>query len=93
MEREEVKAVLLRISKENYDLDIDNYPEDASLAGLQDINPKVDSMAIIELIFDVEDELGIRISNNDMGQPSTLAEIIDNVHKTVNKKNENNIPG
>jgi acyl carrier protein len=86
MERAEVKAVLLKISKENYDLDIDNFPEDAPLKDLQDINPKVDSMAIIELIFDVEDELDIRINNSDMGQPSTLAEIIDNLLKTVNSK-------
>jgi acyl carrier protein len=86
MTRDEVKAVLLRVSKEKYKLDIDNFAEDASLAELKDLNPKVDSMAVIELIFDVEDELGIKVNNNDMSQPANLAEIIDSLTQAVNNK-------
>jgi acyl carrier protein len=86
MTRDEVKSVILKVSKEKYDLDIDNFAETAPLAELKDINPKVDSMAVIELIFDVEDELGIKINNNDMSQPATLAEIIDSLTQAVNTK-------
>ena len=86
MTRDEVKSVILKIAKEKYNLDIDNFAEDAPLAELKDINPKVDSMAVIELIFDVEDELGIKINNNDMSQPATLAEIIDSLTQAVNTK-------
>ena len=84
MKREEVKSVILKIAKEKYNLDIDNFAEDAPLAELKDINPKVDSMAVIEIIFDVEDALGIKSS--DMSQPSNLAEIIDQLVQAVNAK-------
>jgi acyl carrier protein len=86
MERDEVKSVILKIAKEKYDLDIDNFSETAPLAELQAINPKVDSMAVIELIFDIEDELGIKKTNDDMRQPATLAEIIDSLTQAVNTK-------
>ena len=86
MTRDEVKSVILKVSKEKYDLDIDNFSETAPLAELKDINPKVDSMAVIELIFDVEDELGIKINNNDMSQPANLAEVIDSLTQAVNTK-------
>jgi acyl carrier protein len=86
MTRDEVKSVILKIAKEKYDLDIDNFAEDASLAELKDINPKVDSMAVIELIFDVEDELGIKINNNDMSQPANLAEVIDSLTQALDTK-------
>ena len=43
-------------------------------------------MAVIELIFDVEDELGIKINNNDMSQPANLAEVIDSLTQAVNTK-------
>ena len=55
MTRDEVKTVILRISKQQYNLDIDNFAEDAPLADLQNINPKIDSLAVIEMIFDVEE--------------------------------------
>ena len=86
MTRDEVKAALLRVSKEKYDLDLGTFAEDAPLADLKDLNPKVDSMAVIELIFDVEDELGIKVNNNDMSQPANLAEIIDSLTQAVNNK-------
>jgi len=86
MTRDEVKAVILKIAKEKYDLDIDNFAETSPLAELKDINSKVDSMAVIELIFDVEDELGIKINNNDMSQPANLAEVIDSLTQAVNTK-------
>jgi len=86
MTRDEVKSVILKIAKEKYDLDIDNFAEDAPLAELKNINPKVDSMAVIELIFDVEDELGIKINNNDMSQPANLAEIINSLTHAINNK-------
>jgi acyl carrier protein len=86
MTRDEVKSVILKISKQKYNLDIDNFAEDAPLADLKDINPKVDSMAVIELIFDVEDELGIKINNRDMSQPANLAEIIDSLTHALNNK-------
>lgn len=90
MKREEVKAVLLKVSKEKYELDLDNFAEDAPLADLKDVNPKVDSMAVIELIFDVEDELGIKVNTNDMSQPANLAEIIDSLTQAVNSNKYNN---
>jgi acyl carrier protein len=86
MTRDEVKTILLKIAKEKYNLDIDNFAEDAPLAELKDINPKVDSMAVIELIFDVEDELGIKVNSNDMSQPANLAEVIDSLTQAVNAK-------
>jgi len=86
MTRDEVKSVLLRVCRDKYRLDLDTFAEDADLAGLKDINPKVDSMAVIEMIFDVEDELGIKVNNNDMSQPANLAEIIDSLTEAVNKK-------
>ena len=47
MTRDEVKTVILRICKQQYDLDIDNFAEDAPLADLQNINPKIDSLSEI----------------------------------------------
>ena len=86
MTRDEVKTILLKIAKEKYNLDIDNFAEYAPLAELKYINPKVDSMAVIELIFDVEDELGIKVNSNDMSQPANLAEVIDSLTQAVNAK-------
>ena len=84
MTRDEVKTVLLQVSKEKYQLDLDTFAEDTPLAELKDLNPKMDSMAVIELIFDVEDALGIKSS--DMSQPANLAEIIDQLVQVVNTK-------
>ena len=84
MTRDEVKTVVLRICKKQYDLDIDNFAEDAPLADLQNINPKIDSLSVIEMIFDVEDELSIKVNSADMSQPANLAEIIDSLTKAVN---------
>ena len=84
MTRDEVKTVILRICKKQYDLDIDNFAEDAPLADLQNINPKIDSLSVIEMIFDVEDELGIKVYSADMSQPANLAEIIDSLTEAVN---------
>lgn len=84
MTRDEVKTVLLQVSKEKYQLDLDTFAEDTPLAELKDLNPKVDSMAVIELIFDVEDALGVKSS--DMSQPANLAEIIDQLVQVVNAK-------
>jgi acyl carrier protein len=39
---------------------------------------------VIEMIFDVEDELGIKVNSADMSQPANLAEIIDSLTKAVN---------
>jgi len=86
MTRDEVKSVLLKVSKEKYQLDLDNFAEDAPLAELVGLNPKIDSLAVIELIFDVEDELVIKVNNNDMSQPANLAEIIDSLTQAVNNK-------
>jgi acyl carrier protein len=84
MTRDEVKTILLKIAKEKYELDIDNFAEDAPLADLQNINPKIDSLSVIEMIFDVEDELGIKVNTADMSQPANLAEIIDGLVEAVN---------
>ena len=84
MTRDEVKTVILRVCKQQYDLDIDNFAEDAPLADLQNINPKIDSLSVIEMIFDVEDELGIKVNTSDMSQPANLAEIIDGLTEAVN---------
>lgn len=86
MERSEVKQVLVDIAKKEYEMDLSGVDELAPLASLQDLNPKFDSMSAIELIFDVEDELGIKSSNNDMSQPANLAEIIDGLTQAVNNK-------
>ena len=84
MTRDEVKTVILRICKQKYDLDIDRFAEDAPLADLQNINPKIDSLSVIEMIFDVEDELCIKVNSADMSQPANLAEIIDSLTEAVN---------
>ena len=84
MTRDEVKTVILRVCKQQYDLDIDNFAEDAPLADLQNINPKIDSLSVIEMIFDVEDELGIKVNTADVSQPANLAEIIDGLTEAVN---------
>jgi len=36
------------------------------------------------MIFDVEDELGIKVNSADMSQPANLAEIIDSLTEAVN---------
>lgn len=86
MERAEVKQVLVKIAKREYDMDLSGVDETAPLADLQALNPKFDSMSAIELIFEIEDELGIKSNDNDMSQPANLAEIIDGLLQAVNKK-------
>lgn len=86
MERSEVKAILLDVAKKSYDMDLSDFPEDAPLAELQALNPKIDSLAVIEMIFDIEDRLEIKSTDSDLSQPSNLAEIIDALHETVKKK-------
>lgn len=86
MERSEVKAILLDVAKKGYDMDLENFSEDAPLAELQALNPKIDSLAVIEMIFDIEDRLNIKSVDSDLSQPSNLAEIIDALHDAVNKK-------
>ena len=88
MERSEVKEVLLRVAKQKYDMDLSGFDEHAPLSELQAMNPKIDSLAVIEMIFDIEDELDVNYNDNDMTQPSNLAEIIDALTQAANMKNE-----
>lgn len=82
MERSEVKQILLKVASEKYGMDLSDVDETAPLADLQALNPKFDSMLAIEMIFDVEDELGQR-SPSSSEQPACLKDIIDALHKAT----------
>ena len=84
MERSEVKQILLKVASEKYGMDLANVDELAPLAELQALNPKFDSMMAIEMIFDIEDELGQRAPSNT-NQPSCLKDIIDALHQATLK--------
>ena len=84
MERSEVKQILLKVANEKYGMDLSNTDELAPLADLQALNPKFDSMMAIEMIFDVEDELGQRAPST-ANQPSCLKDIIDSLHQATLK--------
>ena len=83
MERDSVKQKLIEVAKLKYKMDISGVDELAPLAELAELNPKFDSMAAIELIFDVEDELGIK--SNSTEQPSCIKDIVDALHKATLK--------
>lgn len=84
MNRTDIRNILNKVALTQYELDLAGVDETAPLADLQNLNPKFDSMMAIEMIFDVEDELGIKTS--DMGQPSCIKDIIDSLEIAVAAK-------
>lgn len=86
MDRNLIKQTIIKVAAGKYKMDLSNVDELAPLSELREINPKFDSMSAIEMIFDVEDELGIRGSSMSE-QPTCLKDIIDDLYQaTLEKK-------
>jgi acyl carrier protein len=86
MDRNLIKQTIIKVAADKYKMDLSNVDELAPLSELRELNPKFDSMSAIEMIFDVEDELGIRGSSMSE-QPTCLKDIIDDLYQaTLEKK-------
>jgi acyl carrier protein len=84
MNRKDIRDILNKVALTQYELDLTGVDENAPLAELQNLNPKFDSMMAIEMIFDVEDRLGVKTS--DIGQPSCIKDIINSLEIAVAAK-------
>ncbi len=65
---------------------VDNPPEqihvDSKLAEIG-----IDSLSLLELLFEVEEKFGVRFSN-DMPRPETVGELVDTFEKAISKKSK-----
>ncbi len=57
-----------------------------------DVNSKlaeigIDSLNLLELLFEVEEKFGVRFPN-DMPRPETVGELVDTFEKAISKKSQ-----
>lgn len=69
----------LKLIKEYVERHVDNPPENLTLESRLD-GIGVDSMAMLELMFELEDKYGIRLPN-DAAKPETVGQLVELVEK------------
>ncbi|WP_029905398.1 acyl carrier protein [Mycoplasmopsis opalescens] len=47
---------------------------------------KIDSLSLAELVFDMEEQLKIRVSDEKLAQIKTIQDVIDLIDETLNNK-------
>ena len=87
MTRDEVKAEIAKVFYKRYKQDFNEIDENAPLSVILEIDERIDSLEIIEFLFDIEDQFALK--NVDMPDPreAKIGDIVDSVHAEVMKKN------
>lgn len=84
MTREEIIAKIIELFKKKYDIDISSFSEDTEVNKFAELNDKLDSIEFMNFIFDVEDMLEVK--NTDNSVPTKIGEIYDLFEKLVLEK-------
>lgn len=71
--REEIKSEIIRIVSEVLDIEPEEITEDKELDG----DLKIDSLALYEIVVEIEEFYSLRISNDEADDLSTVGEAID----------------
>lgn len=83
LSREEIKQQVSDMFQSKFGVNLMEVDEDAPLAELQKLNEKLDSLQVLEFLFDVEDEMKFKFGDADA--PETLRDIIDSVYDGYKK--------
>lgn len=81
--REEMKQQVSDMFEKRFGVNLMEVDEDAPLADLQKLNEKLDSLQVLEFLFDVEDEMKFKFGDADA--PNNLRDIIDSVYEGYKK--------
>jgi len=73
VERKEVKNTLFRIIASVLNVEANTITEDMEL----DSDLRIDSLALYEIVVDIEDTYSLRISNDEADDLKTVAEAVD----------------
>lgn len=71
--RNEVKNTLFRIIASVLNVDADTITEDNEL----DTDLRIDSLALYEIVVDIEDTYSLRVTNDEADDLKTVAEAVD----------------
>jgi acyl carrier protein len=83
MSRDEIKKIVAEIFQKRYERDFYEFDESATIASFMEISEKVDSLDIIEFLFDIEDALKINIDQTEQ-KDATIGALIDLLYNEVN---------
>lgn len=85
MTRDDVKKEIALIFKNRYDKNFYDIDESLPLASLLDLDDRIDSLEIMEFMFDIEDRFNLKNEFSDPGE-SKISDLIDIVYYQINKK-------
>ena len=71
--RNEVKSTLFRIIASVLNIDVDTITEENEL----DTDLRIDSLALYEIVVDIEDTYSLRITNDEADDLKTVGEAVD----------------
>ena len=85
MTKDEIKNIIVSYFDKNYNIDITKLDDDFPLNRLQELNEKLDSMEVINILFELEDVFKIdSITIDDIA--TTLGGLIDYVYDNMDHK-------
>ena len=82
IKREDIKKEIVRIVAEVLDIDTDEITEDKEL----DSDLKIDSLALYEIVVEIEEFYSLRISNDEADDLSTVGEAIDFICDKIERR-------
>jgi acyl carrier protein len=82
MNRIEIKKAIIEVIQEKYQVDISGIDENGPLSSLKDYHGSLDSLGVVELLFDFEDKLGVELKDENF-TPTTLKQVIDEFEKIL----------
>jgi acyl carrier protein len=81
--RDEIKKTVIEIVAKVLNVDSNEITEDKEL----DTDLRIDSLALYEIVVDIEDYYSLRISNDEADDLKTVREAIDFIEQKVNALN------
>jgi acyl carrier protein len=81
--RDEIKKTVIDIVAKVLNVDSNEITEDKEL----DSDLRIDSLALYEIVVDIEDYYSLRISNDEADDLKTVREAIDFIEQKVNDSN------
>jgi acyl carrier protein len=76
--REDLKQQVSDMFQSKFGVNLMEVDEEAPLEDLQKLNEKLDSLQVLEFLFDVEDEMKFKFGDSDA--PKTLKDIFDSIY-------------
>lgn len=88
MTRDEVKKEIAIIFQKRYNKNFYDIDENLPLASLLDLDDRIDSLEIIEFLFDIEDKFNLKNINSTGDKDSAIKDVIDVFYHEVNKNKQ-----